>query len=204
MSIVNWYLLPHLLQSRGTDGDAGQGRLVRVADLSMSELAGNWGDTLHTNTFWWEYEPVSTDELTTLVLDFCKVKVRENFFIVFEVKTVSMVIFFLGFVEHSMAILSISSSWRTMVKLQVDFLFPLDTFTASNLKDWKGKHWERDQERLFGGSRSQRAGLEQRRSSRLTTNTFTFTIIRHKENQTLLWRRETINVVRNEPTRPVP
>ena len=82
-----------------------------------------------------EYEPVSTDELRTFVLDFVKVKVRENFFIVFEVKTTFRVIFFFGLVEHSMSIFSISSSFRTMVKSQVNFLFPLETSTPSNLKD---------------------------------------------------------------------
>ena len=82
-----------------------------------------------------EYEPVSTDELRTLVLDFCKVKVRENFFIVFEVKTISMVIFFFGPFLQLMSIFSISSSFRTMVKSQVNFLFPLETFSPSNLKD---------------------------------------------------------------------
>ena len=70
-----------------------------------------------------------------LVLDLCKVNVRKNFCIVFEVKTMSMVIFFLGLVEHSMSILLISSSCRTMVKSQVDFLFPMETSTALNLKD---------------------------------------------------------------------
>ena len=72
-----------------------------------------------------------------LVLDLCKVNVRKNFCIVFEVKTMSMVIFFLGLVEHSMIdiLLIISLSCRTMVKSQVDFLFPLETFTPSNLKD---------------------------------------------------------------------